>query len=328
MKPIFTLLFSILIGTTFSQSFTKKNGRLQLQGKQLCNQQGKPIQLKGFSTFGISYRPECITYDALKSIKEFWGANLIRATVYDDDFSNSLNYNQNPTFNKNMVDSIVQWSEQLGLYCIIDWHILRQGNPNHKIHAGADAFFQEMSKKYAKKPHILYEICNEPSGKDIIWDTIADYANRIIPIIHKNDPKAILIVGTPHWCQSIDKVDPKKLVDTSNVMYAFHFYATTHFRLIPMFMQQIHRIPIFVSEWGPCESSGDGNINFNSAEQYLTIMKQHVLNGDTVSISWCNFSYGDKKEAASVLKPFSCDQKSWNNMSPTGLFVRDFLLKP
>ena len=328
MRSSFILLVLFLSLQVHSQTFTQKNGRLQLIGKQLCNQQGKPIQLKGLSTFGISYRPECITYDAMKSIKEFWGANLIRATVYDDDFSNTLNYNQSPEFNKAMVDSIVRWSEQLGLYCIIDWHILRQGNPNAKVHAGADAFFQEMSSKYAKKTHIIYEICNEPNGKSVTWDSIVPYANRIIPIIHKNSPKAVVLVGSPHWCQAIDKVEPKKLIDTSNVMYVFHFYASTHFRLIPVFTEQIHRIPVFVTEWGPCESSGDGNINFTYTEQYLDAMQQHVLNGDTVRISWCNFSYGDKKEAASVLKPFSCDKKLWNNMTPTGLFVRDYLLKP
>jgi aryl-phospho-beta-D-glucosidase BglC (GH1 family) len=328
VKALLIVMLALIASLGFSQSFTQMNGRLQLKGKQLCNQRGKPIQLKGFSTFGISYRPECITYDALVSMKEFWGANIIRATVYDDDFSNKLNYNESPAFNKAMVDSMVQWTEKLGMYCIIDWHILRNGNPNSKVHSGAAAFFQEMTTKYAQKTHLLYEICNEPSGTTVTWDTIADYANKIIPIIHKNVPKAVILVGSPMWCQFIDKVQPSKLVDTLNVMYSFHFYATTHEWLIPMFLKEIHRIPVFVSEWGPCESSGDGNINFNATEKYLNAMKQHISNGDTVSISWCNFSYGDKKEAASALKPQSCDLKLWNNMTPTGLFVRDYMMKP
>ena len=247
MKSLLILIFAIQVSFGFTQSFTQKNGRLQLKGKQLCNQQGKPIQLKGFSTFGISYRPECITYDALVSMKEFWGANSIRATVYDDDFSNKLNYNESPAFNKAMVDSMVRWTEKLGMYCIIDWHILRNGNPNAKVHSGAAVFFQEMTTKYAQKTHLLYEICNEPSGTTVTWDTIADYANKIIPIIHKNVPKAVILVGSPMWCQFIDKVQPSKLVDTLNVMYSFHFYATTHESLIPMFLKEIHRIPVFVS---------------------------------------------------------------------------------
>jgi len=56
-------------------------------------------------------------------------------------------------------------------------------------------------------------------------------------------------------------------------------------------------------------------------------MAEHIQGTDTVSISWCNFSYGDKKEAASALKPQSCTKKLWENMTPTGLFVRDWLKK-
>jgi aryl-phospho-beta-D-glucosidase BglC (GH1 family) len=328
MKKVLSVILATIVITGYSQKFTTSNGHLQLKGKQLCNQNGKPIQLKGFSTYNISFCPECITYDALKSNRDYWGANVIRAAVYDDDHWNKRNYSYEPAFNKTLIDSIVLWSEQLGLYCIIDWHILIQGNPNAKIHAGADAFFQEMSSKYAHKPHVIYEICNEPNGKSVTWDTIAIYANRIIPIIHKNSPQAIIIVGTPQWCQHLNTVKPRMLIDTVNVMYAFHFYAASHISLLPMFLKEIHRIPVFTSEWGACESSGNGNVNFNNAEQYLDAMQQHVLDGDTVSISWCIFSYSDKKEAASVLKPKSCINKLWENMTPSGFFVRDYLLKP
>jgi len=182
-----------------------------------------------------------------------------------------------------------------------------------------------MSSKYSQKKHILYEICNEPNGSGVTWDTIAEYANRIIPIIRKNDKHSIIIIGTPNWCQQLDVVNPAKLINSYNVVYSFHFYAATHQSLFPMFEKEIHRIPVFASEWGVCEASGNGNINFESSEKYLNAMKQHVLDNDTVTVGWCVFSYGDKKEAASVLKPESCQSKQWNNMSPTGFFIRDFL---
>ena len=253
---------------------------------------------------------------------------MVRATVYVDDHWNKRSYNIEPQYSKALVDSMVRWSERLGLYCIIDWHILIQGNPNAMVHAGADAFFKEMSSKYSKKPHVLYEICNEPNGNTVTWDTIANYANRIIPIIRKNSPKSIIIIGTPQWSQLLDKVNPAKLVDSTNVMYAFHFYAASHAGLLPMFLKEIHRIPVFTTEWGLCENTGNGNVNFNTAELYLDAMKQHVSNNDTISVSWCLFSYSDVKETASVLKPQSCKNKLWNNMTPTGFFIRDYLQKP
>ena len=55
---------------------------------------------------------------------------------------------------------------------------------------------------------------------------------------------------------------------------------------------------------------------------FLKTMKQHVLDKDTVSISWCNFSYGDKEESTSALKPFSCKNGLWNNTTQQGNFIK------
>lgn len=327
MKQLLILFLTILSLTSFSQNFVKQNGELKVVGNQLSNERGEAIQLKGFCTHNTTFHPECVCYDALLSNRDFWGANVVRATIYTDDWWNPNTYNKNPQLNKNMVDSIVRWTETLGIYCIIDWHILTQGNPNAKIHAGADDFFNEMSKKYANKKHVIYEICNEPNGKNVSWDTIANYANRIIPIIRKNDPQSVIIVGTPNWCQLLETVNPASLIDSKNILYSFHFYAATHKDLLPMFEQQIHRIPVIVSEWGVCEANGNGNINFEVSNSYLQAMNQHTLNDNTVSVSWCIFSYGDKKEAASVLEPQSCNNKKWDNMSPTGFFIRKYFKK-
>lgn len=325
MKFLF-FISCILCGIiTEAQTFTKEHGRLTLKGHQMVDEHQKPIQLRGLSTFNLTFQSECVTFNALKSNRDFWGVNMVRAAMYTDDWWNDRNYNKNPQFNKEMIDGVVRWAEKLGIYCIIDWHILTKGNPNSSIHAEAGNFFDYVSKKYKDKTHIIYEICNEPSGKGVTWDTVAEYANKIIPIIRKNDNKSLIVVGTPNWCQQIDQVNPKQLVDTFNVMYSFHFYAATHAGLLPMFETQIHRIPVFVTEWGVCEASGNGNINFDISEKYINTMAQHVSNGDTVQISWCNFSFGDKKEAASVLKPNSCKLQQWENMTPTGLFVRDCL---
>ena len=322
---IFLLLcFSI---PAFSQSFVQMNGALQVKGIQLCNESGKPVQLKGFSTSGLMHYPQCITYDALKSIRDFWGGTVVRAAMYVADYGNKRDYNLDPQFNKTIIDSVVCWSERLGIYCIIDWHILRIGDPNDREYAGAAPFFDEMSKKYASKKHVLYEICNEPSGSGIGWDTIAFYANRIIPIIHKNAPGAVILIGTPNWCQNLNQVDPSKLIDRKNVMYTFHFYAATHNYLFPIFFEHIHRIPVFITEWGPCESSGNGVVNFPTAEKFADAMRMHILNGDTVRISWCNYSYVDKNETSASLQPESCTNCQWDNMTPTGFFVREYMKK-
>ena len=276
MKVIFITLFTFFAITCSAQKFTDLNGHLKVSGNQLTNERGIPVQLKGFNTYNLTYCPECVTRDAVRSNSEFWGANVIRATVYVDDYWNDQSYNLNPELSKRMVDSVVSWSEEFGLYCIIDWHILKIGNPNAPEHAGADDFFREMSAKHADKKHVLYEICNEPNGDEVPWDTIASYA-------------------------------------------------ASHLELLGMLSEQIHRIPVFASEWGVCEYTGNGDVNFGNSEKFLDVMEGHVLDNDTVSVSWCLFSYSDVKEAASALKPGSCGRGEWENMTPTGFFIRDFL---
>ena len=317
---------AFLANISFSQNPVAENGRLQVIGHQLCNEQGQPYQLRGMSMFGLMHMPECITYGSFKVLREDWNSNVLRAPVYIANYSNQNNYNQNPTFNNMLIDSIVTWSEKLGVYCIIDFHNDRYGDPNDSHHKVADDFFDVMSAKYAGKKNVIYEIFNEPYGTSIGWDTIARYANRIVPIIRKNDPKAIILIGTPDWDQKLETVDTQKLNDTNNVMFTFHFYAASHTSLHPLFARQIHRIPVFASEWGTCESSGLGMNDTAASSMFLQTMKQDISANDTVSISWCNFSYGDKDESTSALKPFSCSNGLWDNTTAEGDFVKYWLI--
>lgn len=325
-KQLLVLLSTVILAQILlPQNPVAENGRLQVLGHQLCNGEGKPYQLRGMSLFGVMHLPQCITYEGFKALREVWNSNVVRVPVYVANYSNSNNYNQNPSFNNTIIDSCVAWSERLGMYCIIDWHNDRYGNPNDPQHKGAADFFELMSSRYAGKKNILYEIFNEPYGKMVTWDTIASNANRIVPVIRKHDPNAIILIGAPDWDQKLETVDIKKLNDTKNVMFTFHFYAGSHRSLYPMFVSQIHRLPIFVSEWGTCESTGAGIIDTAASSLFLTAMKRHVSNGDTVSISWCNFSYGDKDESASFLQPNSCINGLWDNTTPAGSFVKYWL---
>lgn len=64
---------------------------------------------------------------------------------------------------KQTVNDGVSYATDLGMYVIIDWHILHDTNPlDHEDEA--IAFFDEMSAKYADYDNVLFEICNEPNG--------------------------------------------------------------------------------------------------------------------------------------------------------------------
>ena len=85
------------------------------------------------------------------------------------------------------------------MYAVIDWHVTSPGDPHDKQYDLVYDFFGAFTTQFASSEHVLYEICNEPSGSSVTWSVIADYANQIIPAIRKHDPNAIIIVGTPTW---------------------------------------------------------------------------------------------------------------------------------
>jgi len=45
--------------TCFAQKATDLHGRLKVSGNQLTNEQGIPVQLKGFNTYNLTYWPQC-----------------------------------------------------------------------------------------------------------------------------------------------------------------------------------------------------------------------------------------------------------------------------
>jgi endoglucanase len=92
---------------------------------------------------------------------------------------------------------MVTLAKSNGMYVIIDWHILDDGNPNTYI-AEAKTFFTTMSAKYKNETHVLYEICNEPNG-GVDWNSIKTYADQIISLIRANDKEAMILLGTPEW---------------------------------------------------------------------------------------------------------------------------------
>ena len=159
---------------------------------------------------------------------------------------------------KNLVKQGVQAATDLGLYVIIDWHILADQTP-HKYKGDAVEFFREMSSTYKNYDNVIYEICNEPNGSTS-WADIKAYANEIIPVIRANDKDAIIIVGTPTWSQDVDLASKDKITGCDNIMYALHFYAATHKQWLRDKAQTAinNGCALFVSEFSICDASGNG----------------------------------------------------------------------
>jgi hypothetical protein len=308
--------------SSFGQSPTPlaANGRLQVINRQLCNEAGTPIQLRGMSSHGLQWFDQCYNASALQTLAMDWGADVFRAAMYVDEGG----YLNNKVGLRTKVNQLVDWSAQNGMYCIIDWHILNPGDPN--IHtADAIEFFQLMAQQHAGKKNVIYEICNEPNG--VSWSSVKGYAEQIIPVIRQYDPEAIVLVGTPSWSGAPGDVRSNPLTGTNayNTMYTFHFYAGSHYSQ-SYIDDVIKTVPLFVSEWGTSNYSGNGGNYYTNAQNWVSLMAGNNTLG--IKVSWCNWSFCDKDESSAALNPGACGSNNWNNTSTSGTWVKDHLLNP
>ena len=203
------------------------------------------------------------------------------------------------------------------MYVIIDWHILSDGNPA-KNKKQAISFFKYMAKKYKNQNNIFYEICNEPNG-GTSWNRIKGYASSVIKIIRKYDKKNIILVGTPTWSQDVDVAADSPIKGYSNIMYTFHFYAATHGDSYRQKVQAAIQkgLPVFVSEFGISESSGNGRIDKNEANKWMQFLKKN-------KISYVCWSLCNKNESCSLLKS-SCSRTEnfkKSDLSQAGLWYK------
>lgn len=282
---------------SYGQTAYGKHGKLQVRGTKLVDKQGKTVQLKGISSHGINWDvgEPFVNEQAMRNLRDEWGVNCFRVAMYTEDYNGYCVTDANSRKKLlNKIDVAVKAGKKLGMYVIIDWHILNDGSP--KTHQKeAKAFFKKVAKKYRKYGNVLYEICNEPNG-GTNWSTIKSYAGSVIKVIRKYNKKAIIIVGTPTWSQDVDEA-AKSPLKGKNLMYAFHFYAATHGDYLREKVKTAisQGLPVFCSEFSACDSSGNGSYDFQSASAWMKLMNQN-------DISYCCWSLSNKPESASLLK--------------------------
>ena len=320
MKHISSFLMMSTVAHAQSPTPVAANGRLKLVGRQLSNESGKAIQLRGMSSHGLQWFGQCYTAGAVQTLATQWGADVFRAAMYVDEGG----YTSNPAGLRATVDNIVDWTEQNGIYCVIDWHILNPGDPNIHLNE-AKQFFQIMAQKHAGKKHVIYEICNEPNG--VSWSSVKSYAEQVIPIIRQYDSEAIILVGTPNWSGTPGDVisNPLTGANAYNVMYTFHFYAGSHYS--QNYIDDVLKsVPLFVSEWGTSNYSGNGGNDYVNGQNWINLMAGQNSSG--IKVSWCNWSFCDKDESSAALAPGACGNNGWNNTSQSGTYVKNWILSP
>lgn len=276
-------------------------GALHVEGTQLTDSHGNAVQLKGISTHGIAWFPGYINSECFGELRREWNANVIRLAMYTAE-TNGYCSGGNQEEQRQLVKDGVRYATENDMYVIIDWHILSDCNPNMHLEE-AKAFFGELSAEFADYDNVLYEICNEPNG-GTDWQEIKSYAEEVIPVIRENAPESIILVGTPNWSQYVDRAAADPITGYDNLMYVLHFYAATHKEELRNTMVSAVEagLPVFVTEYGICDASGNGALDIGQAELWVSTMNEY-------GISYAAWNLSNKNESSAILLP-DCQKTS------------------
>ena len=319
MKVLLFALLALLVlpAVAFAESgpdAPSRCGALRVTDGKLTDAAGNPVQLRGVSTHGIAWYPDYVNAECFRQLRE-WGANVIRLAMYTEEYGGYCAGGDQRAL-KELIDRGVKCATDADMYVIIDWHILSDGNPlNHREEA--KAFFDEMSARYADHANVLYEICNEPNN-GTPWSDVKRYAQQIIPIIRAHDPDAVILVGTPNWCQYIGDAAADPIEDFDNIMYTMHFYAASHKADLrdELTRAALGGLPVFVSEYGICDASGNGSIDEAEANRWVELM-------DGLGVSYVNWNLSNKDESSAMFAPGSARTSGFTaeDLSASGRWV-------
>ena len=313
---IITAAFALMLQTSLLGQGTVVDyyGQLSVKGSYIMSQYGDTVQLRGMSLFWSQWMGQYYTPQAVQWLRDDWKCTVVRAAMGVEHGG----YLTNPDVEKAKVITVVDAAIAMGIYVIIDYH-------SHEAHTNpepAKKFFSEMAEKYGKHPNVFYEIYNEPLKEPNWSKDLKPYADTIIKAIRQYDPDNIVIVGTRQWSQMVNEAAQDKIKDP-NTVYTLHYYATTHRKWLRDEAKRAmdNGIAIFVSEYGTCEASGDGKLEYKETQLWYDFM-------DKYKISWCNWSVADKVETSAALKPGASGTGGWTDeqITESGKVVKKELL--
>jgi endoglucanase len=225
-------------------------------------------------------------------------------------------YLEKPDDNEAKVIAIAERAIARGMYVVIDWH------DSHALdhQAAASAFFTRMATRYGSSPNVLFEIFNEPLN--VPWSSVKTYAEAILAAIRGSGATNIVIVGTPTWSQDVDVAAQNPITAYQDVVYTLHFYAASHKESLRIKAKTAldAGLPLFVTEWGTCASSGNGAVDAAETKVWLDFLALH-------QISWINWALNDKAEACSALTPSAGTQGPWSSsvLTASGAIVKPLI---
>ena len=119
--------------------------------------------------------------------------------------------------------------------------------------------------------------------------------------------------------QDVDQAAADPITGEENIAYTTHFYAATHKDNIRSKVKTAHDkgLCVFISEFSICDASGNGGIDYDSADDWFEMINDYNL-------SYAGWNLSNKDETSSLISS-SCDKKSgWTDdeLSETGKWLK------
>lgn len=237
LGSLFTVLVAIAPAATFSDGRDALKPvaalpRISIEGNRFVTPDGAPFVFRGVATSDPAVLIERGQWSRgyFEAIKH-WNANVVRIPVHPADWRR-LGVDGYLA----LLDEAVQWSGELGMYVIIDWHSI--GNILTGVYhrpmyiTSRDEtfrFWYTIAERYKDNPVVAaYELFNEPTNRNgmmgrLPWSDYKAFIEELIYMIRQIDDHAIPLVAGFNWGYDLTPVrdDP---IGFPRVGYITHPY--------------------------------------------------------------------------------------------------------
>jgi endoglucanase len=298
------------------QDIVEQHGLLRVSGNRIVDKNNDTVCFAGHSFFWSNIGWGGIRFynaDVVNFLADEWNVPIIRVSM---GIEANGGYIANKESQKALITSMIDAAIEAGIYIMVDWH----SHHAEDYQEEALVFFGELSRLYGTFDNLIYEIYNEPL--QVSWSgVIKPYCEAVIDSIRAYDKDNMIIAGTPNWSQNVDQAANDPIADT-NIAYALHFYAATHKQwLRDKASYALNKnVALVFTEWGTCESSGNGVIDQTSVNQWMDFCRVN-------KITHLNWALNDKDETASILPSGVSVTGGWpeNDLTASGKIVREIL---